>query len=281
MTTFIRRSILFVPADRIDRIEKSIGLPADAITIDLEDAVSSEKKEEGRQIVRKVLEEMDFGVKEVIVRINSLGTLNGLKDVLMLKECRNFPDLVMLPKVESPGEVRLAAQWLAEIDEKIKLLVIVESGKGILKAEGILSASSKIAGVVFGGGDLSGEIGCSMSWENMLTARQMVLLAAASAGVDAIDVPWLDIKDSDGLTEECKKVAGMGFAGKIAIHPKQIETINRIFTPDQSTIDWARKILQTTCNLGTGAVCVDGKMVDKAIIKRAQKVAAIADQLGK
>ncbi len=280
MKTVIRRSILFVPADRIDRIEKSLFLPADAITIDLEDAVTPERKDEARQIVKKVLEEFDFGTKEIIVRVNSIGTLNGLKDLLMLKECCRLPDTVMLPKTESAGDAMLFANLLGEISEEIKLLVILESGKGILSAKEIVAASPKIAGVVFGGGDLSGEIGCSMVWENMYTARQIVLLAAACAGIDAIDVPYLSISDAEGLAKECKKVADMGYRCKIAIHPNQIGVINNIFTPDQNEIVWARRILQQAKEFGTGALCIDGKMVDKAVVKRAQKIAAIADKLG-
>lgn len=279
MKTVIRRSILFVPADRIDRIEKSLLLPADAITIDLEDAVAPERKDEARQIVKKVLEEFDFGGKEIIVRVNSIGTLNGLKDMVMLKECSRLPDTVMLPKTESAGEALLFANLLSEIAEGIKLLVILESGKGILGAKEIVTASPKIAGVVFGGGDLSGEMGCSMVWENMYTARQIVLIAAAYAGIDAIDVPYLDISDADGLADECKKVSDMGFTSKIAIHPKQIHAINNIFTPDQKEVSWARKVVQQIKEFGTGALCVDGKMVDKAIVKRAQKIVAIADKL--
>ena len=124
MTAIIRRSILFVPADRIDRIEKSLLLPADSITIDLEDAVTPQRKDEARQIVKKVLGEFDFGSKEIIVRVNSIGTVDGLKDVLMLKECSRLPDLVMLPKTESAGEAALFANLLGEIDEEIKLQVI-------------------------------------------------------------------------------------------------------------------------------------------------------------
>ncbi len=279
MRTVIRRSILFVPADRIDRIEKSLGMTADSIAIDLEDAVTPERKNEGRQAVKKVLEEFDFGSKEVIVRVNSIGTLAGLEDMLMLKECRRLPDTLMLPKTESAGEVSLFANILSEIDEEIKILVILESGKGILCAKEILSASSKITGVVFGGGDLSGEIGCSMNWENMYTARQMVLIAAACTGIEAIDVPYLNISDVEGLTRECEKASEMGFNSKIAIHPKQIEVINNVFTPNKSEISWARKVFREAEKFGTGAICIDGKMVDKAVIKRAKKIVAIADEL--
>ncbi len=279
MKTIVRRSILFVPSDRIDRIEKSINLPADSITIDLEDAVAQERKEEGRQILKKALEEFDFGLKEIIVRMNSIGTLNGLKDILMLKGCSRLPDTIMLPKTESADEVVLFAKLIGEIDVEIKLLIILESCKGILCAKDIVKASSKVSGVIFGGGDLSGEIGCSMTWDNMYTARQIVLMAAAHAGIEAIDVPYLDISDLEGLAKECKKVASMGFTSKIAIHPKQIEVINNMFTPEQNEIIWARKIIKAANKFGTGAICVDGKMIDKAIVKRARKVVEIADKL--
>jgi (S)-citramalyl-CoA lyase len=279
MKTIVRRSILFVPSDRIDRIEKSINLPADSITIDLEDAVAQEKKEEGRQILKKALEEFDFCSKEIIVRVNSIGTLNGLKDILMLKECSRLPDAIMLPKTESADEVVLFTKLIGEIDAEIELLIILESCKGILCAKDIVEASSKVSGVIFGGGDLSGEIGCSMTWDNMYTARQIVLMAAASAGIDAIDVPYLDMSDLEGLAKESKKVASIGFSGKIAIHPTQIDVINEMFTPEQDEFIWARKIIKATNKLGTGAICVDGKMVDKAIVKRARKVAAIAEKL--
>lgn len=279
MGNLIRRSILFVPADKIERIKKSILMSSDNITIDLEDAVSVSKREEARQIVKKALDEFDFGSKEIAVRINNIRTLDGLKDILMLKDCNNFPNLVIHPKTESAEEVRILSDLIEQINSEIKLLIILETSKGILNAKDIVIAKSKVVGLIFGGGDLSSEIGYSMSWSNMYTARQIVLMAAASAEIDAIDVPYLDVSDSIGLAKECKMDYEIGFTSKIAIHPNQIEIINKSFMPSLSEIEDSKKIIQLENELGSGATCINGKMIDKAIIKKAHRIIELSNRI--
>ncbi|KKM10045.1 hypothetical protein SY88_15480 [Clostridiales bacterium PH28_bin88] len=276
----LRRSLLFVPGDRPDRIKKSITLDTDVVVIDLEDAVAPEQKAAARQSVKQALEEVEFGQKECVVRINSILTLNGIRDLAAFKDFGRHPDTVIAPKVESAEEVQILGSLLEEINPAIGIIVVLESAKGILAAREIAMASPKVNGVIFGGGDLSGDIGCPMTWEPLLGARQLVVLAAAAAKVDAIDVPFLDLEDMHGLEEETRRIASMGYAGKAVIHPKQIETVNRIFSPGESDVAWARRVLEAVKQSGQGAIRVDGKMVDAAVVKRAEKIAQTARRVG-
>jgi citrate lyase beta subunit len=178
--------------------------------------------------------------------------------------------------VESAQEVRIAETLLGEIDPRIQIMVVLESAVGILSGKEIAASSPKVTAVLFGGGDLSGDIGCPMTWEPLLGARHLAVLAATSAHVDAIDVPFLDIEDMTGLEEETRRVQDLGFVGKVVIHPKQISIVNRVFSPSPKQVEWANQVLEAVQQSGQGAIRVGGRMVDAAISKRAKKIVQMA-----
>lgn len=275
----LRRTLLFVPGDRPDRIAKAAGLGADIITIDLEDAVPPERKPVARDATRQALREIDFGVRERVVRINAITTLDGISDLLALKYFERLPDAVMLPKVESPGEVQVAGGILSQIGPEIGIIAVLESAHGIQWAREIATASPRMTALLFGGVDFSASVGCQMEWEPLLGARQQTVLAAAAARIDAIDVPFLNLEDLASLEAEARRAARLGFAGKAVIHPKQIESVNRAFSPTQAEIAWARRVLEAAEQAGTGAIRLDGKMIDLAVVKRAQRIAAQAGEI--
>ncbi len=266
------RSILFVPGNKYDWILKSIQSNADGVVIDLEDAVAPQFKESGRKTVKKFFDEIEDTSKKIILRINPLTTLDGLQDVLLLRECKKFPCAVMLPKVESAGVVELLVALLSEINSNIGIIVIVESAKGLLRVNEIAVASNMIKGLVFGGADYSSDLGCDFTWDNLYIARQTVVLAAVSAHIEAIDMPYLLLDDFSGLENETRKSISMGFTGKIAIHPKQLDTINQIFMPDQEKVNWANRVIEAVNKHGLGAIRVDDEMVDAAIVRRAERL---------
>ncbi|MBS4024679.1 MAG: HpcH/HpaI aldolase/citrate lyase family protein, partial [Clostridia bacterium] len=164
MTSFNmnRRTMLFVPGDRFDRISKSAELQADSIVLDLEDSVALSNKELARNSMAKALLELDFKGKEIVVRINSPRTLLGIQDISFLSSLTCFPNTIIVPKVESKGEIMLVASLLEEINPEIRIIPLLESANGIFEAKNIATASHKINGLIFGGGDLSGELGCQM-----------------------------------------------------------------------------------------------------------------------
>jgi len=276
----IRRSSLFAPADRPDRIEKAATMPADVVVVELEDGVAPEKKATAREQAGKALTELDFGNSEVALRVNRIATLDGLADMLALAEWSRKPDLIILPKVESAGEVLIYDNILNEIGADCELMPVVESSRGLQNIASIVTASPRITATSFGGADLSMELGCRFAWEPMFVHRAAVVAAGALAGVLVIDPPFLNIKDETGLADECRRVRELGYTGKICIHPSQIETVNRAFTPGIKEVEQSRKIIKAVEEQGGGAILVDGRMVDAAVEKAARRVIAINERIG-
>ncbi|HEY8449201.1 MAG TPA: CoA ester lyase, partial [Bacillota bacterium] len=175
--------------------------------------------------------------------------------------------------------------WLSQLEpagaEPIRIAAALESAEGLFRAAEIARSSPRLTAILFGGGDLSGQIGCPLAWEPMLHARHTVVLAATLAGVDALDVPYLDVEDDRGLEEEARRVAQLGFRGKVVIHPRQIATVNAVFTPSSDELAWAERVLAAARKQGTGAIRLDGKMIDLAVIKRAERIAAVAQRTPK
>jgi len=276
----IRRSLLFIPADRPDRIAKAAALPTDVVVVELEDGVAPERKALAREEAGRALAEVDFGSREVGLRVNRISTLHGIADILALAKWPRKPELIILPKVESAGEVRIYDELLTEMNAGSQLLPLIESSRGLQAAGEIVTASPRITSLAFGIADLSAELGCRPAWEPMLFCRASIVSAGALAGVSLIDPPYLDIRDETGLIEECNRVREMGYSGKICIHPSQLGPVNQAFTPTIEEVERARKIDEAAATQGGGAILVDGRMVDRPVVISAQRVAAIADRLG-
>jgi (S)-citramalyl-CoA lyase len=258
---------------------KALASGADIVCIELEDGIAPKDKDEARRHGLALFEtpQADDGV-ERIVRINCLRTAFGLADVQAILATDTPPPALMLPKVMSPDEVVWLDDVLTERAHDCRLHIIIETNAGLEAANDIARASPRIDAVFFGGIDMAAELRCKNTWESLLYARSRVVHAAASAGVDAIDVPYLDLEDADGMEREACRVRDLGFSGKGAIHPKQIPILNRVFTPDEAAIAHATRILRAFAEADTGLVVVDGKLIEKPVLREMRRILSIAER---
>lgn len=275
----IRRSLLFVPADRPERIAKAATLATDVVVLELEDGVAPENKTSAREEAGRAISQIDFGHREVALRVNKLSTLFGIADISAIAEWPRKPDLIILPKVESAGEIRLYDQLLTEIKADSQLMLLVETSLGLQASASMVQASPRVSALSFAIADLPAELGCRPAWEPMFAIRASMVTTAGLAGIMPIDPPYLNVKDEKGLKLECKRVRDMGYTGKICIHPSQLETVNRAFSPTPEEIERAQKIVKAVSSQGGGAVIVDGRMVDPPVVKIAQRILETARRL--
>ena len=275
-----RRNLLFVPGTRPDRFAKALAAGPDMVTVDLEDAVIPAHKDKAREQAMPLFAGQGAEGIERVVRINGLRTPFGLKDLLAIVEHPSPPDAVMLPKVESADEVRIVDALLQGAARPVGLHVIIESNPGLEQALAIAGACPRVRSLLFGAVDMAAELGSAMDFTSMLYARSRVVHAAASRGLDAIDVPWLDLEDEAGLALECRLVRDLGFTGKAAIHPRQLAPINAAFTPDGERIAYARKVIAAFEASSDGLVVVDGKLIEIPVVRSARRTLAIAAATG-
>jgi len=281
--------MLFVSAEKPERFNKAINSGADMVCIDLEDAVHPDNKQAARDALVQFLNASDRAATEVIVsvRINAIGTLDGLRDLVLIADSGCQLDVVMLPKVSSASEISLAQSWLRQTCSR--LVALIESPLGIEQAYAIASGPASdvkppLAALLLGGIDLSAELGASPSWDGLFSARARLVNAAKAAGVQAWDVPCLDIHDADALTEETRAVRAMGFDCKLAIHPLQIAPIHEAFKPSAEELEWARGVVAAGEKAGhgqdsaqaAGAFLFNGKMIDGPVLRHAQQMLAQA-----
>ncbi|SEW00421.1 HpcH/HpaI aldolase/citrate lyase family protein [Halobacterium jilantaiense] len=272
----VRRSVLFSPGDQSDLMRKAPSAGADVVVFDLEDAVAPGQKDEARAAVGDVLSDPDFDPDcEVCVRVNPVGSGAGA-DVEAVLAGGRTADAVMLPKVEDSEDVETLGRLLAEADAEAPVLALVESARGVLNAQEIAVAGPTDA-LVFGAEDLSADIGATRTDDGteVLHAREQVVLAASAAGVDAIDTVYTDIEDTDGLAGETRFAAGLGFDGKMAIHPAQVDPINDAYTPAPEDVEWAERVLDAKAEADAedrGVFRVDGEMIDAPLVAQAERV---------
>lgn len=275
-----RRSFLFVPGSGLEMFPKAVATGADIVCIDLEDAIAPPDKARARDAtVTMFTPKLDFGRSEVLVRINSLRTTDGLADVLALSKVPAAPTGLMLPKVKSPDEVRLLDDLLDGVGSTLRLQVIIETNEALEAAHEIARASDRIDSLLFGGVDMAADLRVDPTWEALLYARTRCVHAAAGAGVDLIDVPFLDLNDMDGLAREAERAAAIGMTGKGAIHPKQLPVIEKFFSPSADRIAYARRCIAAFEDAGTGLVVVDNKLLEKPVLRSMYRVLAIAEVL--
>ena len=275
-----RRSFLFVPGSGLEMFPKAVATGADIVCIDLEDAIAPPDKAGARDAtVAMFTPKLDFGRSEVLVRINSLRTTDGLADVLALSKSPAAPTGLMLPKVKSPDEVRLLDDLLDGVGSTLRLQVIIETNEALEAAHEIARASDRIDSLLFGGVDMAADLRVDPTWEALLYARTRCVHAAAGAGVDLIDVPFLDLNDMDGLAREAERAAAIGMTGKGAIHPKQLPVIEKFFSPSADRIAYARRCIAAFEDAGTGLVVVDNKLLEKPVLRSMYRVLAIAEVL--
>jgi len=270
------RSLLFVPADRADRHARAFAAGADAVCLDLEDAVAPAAKDEGRAQVVALLGSATTDLRCMTVRLNDVKTEAGERDLLALCERGLTPAALLLPKVRSAGEVRRVHGLLASRSLSPQLIPLIETAAGLTQAVGI-AAGPGVGALLFGGADLSADLGCALEWEPLLYARSRVVHAAAAAGIVAIDMPCLVLDDAVRLEEDCRRARALGFSGKAAIHPAQIAVIHASFTPSQAETELARRIVNAAAAASRGVVVVDGRMVDAAVIRNARRTIHLSD----
>lgn len=264
------RSILFVPADRPDRYLKALATGSDRVCIDLEDGVALRDKQGGRAAVVEFLCTTGIDLQRVIVRINDPSTELGRDDIAAIAHIRQFVGGISLPKVESPDIVNDVFDTCPHIDSVIAL---VETTRGLSNVFAIAN-HPQVSAIAFGSADYSTEIGCEMSWDALLYARSRIVHAAVQGNAIPLDGAWLDLNDIAGLEDDSRRLSGLGFRGRIALHPNQVEPILRAFSISKEAIEYARRIISVVESGRKGAFSLDGKMIDEPIIRRARMTLA-------
>ncbi len=276
----LRRSFLFVPGTGLDLFPKAIKTKADIVCIDLEDAVAPDDKSQAQTDTMALLSQApSFGRSEVLVRVNALRTRDGLADILAVIETNPQPTGLMLPKVKSPDDIRMLDELLSAEDCGLRLQVIIETNAGLEACHEIAKSSDRIDSLLFGGVDMAAELRVEPTWEGLLYARMRCVHAAASAEIDLIDVPFLDLDDMAGLAREANLCVGIGMTGKGAIHPKQLPVIEQAFTPSEEQIARARRVVAAFEEAGTGLVVIDNKLIEKPVLRSMYRILAVAEMM--
>jgi len=275
-----RRSFSFSPGLKPEMYPKALASGADIVCVELEDGIAPKDKEAARFAGLALFEQpqADDGT-ERIVRINCLRSAFGIADVHAVLRSASPPPALMLPKVTSPEEVRSLDELLDEAGHATRLHVIIETNAGLEAAFEIALASSRIDALFFGGVDMAAELRCKNAWQPLLYARSRVVHAAANAGIDAIDVPYLDLQDMAGMRTEAQLARDLGFSGKGSIHPSQIAILNEVFTPDADAIRHARRVLEAFERADTGLVVIDGKLIEKPVLREMRRQITIAERV--
>lgn len=275
-----RRSFIFTPGLRPDMYSKALACGADIVCVELEDGIAPKDKAQARANTLALFAEpqANDGV-ERIVRINSMRERFGIDDVQAIMNTNTPPPALMMPKVRTPDEVVMLDQLLSEAGHDVRLHIIIETNAGLEAAFDIAHCSERIDALFFGGVDMAAELRCTLSWDSLLYARSRVVHAAASAGIDVVDVPFLDLEDPDGMRIAAEQAQTLGFSGKGAIHPKQISALNDVFTPTENEIIRARRIISEFEAADTGLVVIDGKLIEKPVLREMYRIVAIADRI--
>lgn len=279
-----RRSMLYMPGSNARAIEKGRGLAADAIIFDIEDAVAVDAKALAREQITRAIAAGGYGGKELLVRINGLGSAWHEADIAAI--ARSGADGVLLPKVESPETVRETVQRLDSAGAPATLAIwcMMETPLGILRSAEIAAASPRLAGLIMGTNDLALELRCRQTPDGsaFTTSFSLCILAARAFGLAAIDAVYNDLSDEAGFAESCRRGRILGFDGKSLIHPKTIDAANALYGPSAEEIAWARKISEAfdaARTQGKGVIAVDGKMVEELHVREAQRLLAMAARM--
>jgi citrate lyase beta subunit len=285
-----RRALLYMPGDDWKKINKALTLGVDSVCMDMEDGTALNRKADARLTIARALRELDFGRSEKLARINSVGS--GFEQDDIDAVLPHHPDGIVIPKLESLAQIQWAHEHIEAAElahgwdvNSIRMLVGVETAKGIINLKEIAS-HPRLDGLIFGAEDYAASIGATRSragWE-VLTARGAVVMHAAAQGLQAIDMVFIDFRDTINLRVEAAQGAQMGFSGKQIIHPAQVQPVQEAYTPDDDAIAYARRVVETFDAHqaeGAGAYELDGKMIDMPLLRVAQKVLDRARAAGK
>jgi citrate lyase subunit beta / citryl-CoA lyase len=279
-----RRSVLYMPGSNARALEKARDLPADALILDLEDAVAPDAKDAAREQVCAAVQTGGYGAREVVVRVNGLATPWGHADLTAAAQAG--ADAVLLPKVESADAVRQALAVLdaAGAPAGLGLWCMMETPRAMLDAAAIAGASPRLGALVMGTSDLAKELQASHTPLRLplLTALGLCLLAARACGLAILDGVHLDLQDDEGFAAACRQGRELGFDGKTLIHPRQIEPANQAFAPDAAEVAQARRIIaahEAAARAGKGVVVVDGRLIEALHVAEAERQVALADAI--
>ena len=294
------RSLLSVPGSNLRMVEKAFASDADAIILDLEDAVAPKAKAEARRNVVRGLKEFDRRGKAALCRVNALDTPYFYRDLIEVVEGSGENlDAVLIPKVERPEDLYAVAALLNQIElatglerRRIEIEAQVESAGGLVNVDATVRASDRLGGLHFGPGDYAASvrmpyrsIGTMDEWDEVYPghrfhyAMHRVVVAARTVGVRAVDGPVADHRDEEGLRKSCLLARSLGFDGKWCIHPAQIAIVNHHFSPTEKEVEWAEKVVaayEEANAAGSGAISVEGQMVDAASIRMARNTLDVA-----
>lgn len=268
-----RRSVLFSPGDQPDKLDNAAVSDADLIVFDLEDGVAPDRKAAGREAVVDALA-VDTE-SEVCVRMNPVG-MGGGTDLAALADAPT-PESLMLPKVSTPGEIETVGQLCTEYGVDCPIIALIETAAGVLAADRI-AAVGRTDALIFGAEDLAADLGATRTeaGSEVAYARQQVVLAASAHRVDAIDTHYPEVGDQAGLRAETEQARRLGYDGKLAMHPRQVEIINEAFEPSAEEQAWVRRILAAVDRQGQGVIEVDGEMVDAPQRRQAERIVDLA-----
>lgn len=271
------RCLLFVPGNRPERYIKALASGVDAVCVDLEDAVGPEQKDQARASALAGLAEHQ-GVGSLGLRINPPNSRAGQEDLNALAESRVQPAFILVPKFESADMLQAVVGACGE--RCPPLIPLVETTRGLVDLGYELDTRLPVAAVMFGGYDYSVDVGCEFAWEPLLFARSRLLTIARAHGLDAIDVPYIDLRNEAGLRAETERVRALGFTAKAAVHPAQVAAIQELFTPSVEKLAHARAVIEAAEASAGDAVQLDGQLIDAPVIDAARRMLARAPQSG-
>ncbi|MBZ9606600.1 HpcH/HpaI aldolase/citrate lyase family protein [Clostridium estertheticum] len=285
----LRRTMLFMPGNTPAMLQDAGILGADSIILDLEDAVSLTEKDSARILVSEAIKNVDYSNVEVVVRVNPFSTEFAQKDIDIIARVK--PDTLMIPKA-TEEELKDINEILTNIEAQecfakgsIKLIPIVETAYGVENVYNIIKSCDRIVAVLLGGEDLTSDLGIKRTkeGEEVFYARNRVAIACRAMKVDSIDTPFTDTNDFEGLSKDTFKAKSLGFTGKAAINPRQIDTIHSVYAPTSEEVKYAKRVLEAMEEAekeGKGVFSLDGKMVDAPVINRAKNTVELAKLLG-
>lgn len=279
-----RRSVLYMPGSKTRALEKGKTIAADALILDLEDAVAPDEKPAARETVAAAVRGGGYGRRELAIRINGLDTQWGLDDLKAAAAAG--PDAVLLPKVNAPQQIEEVEGLLAKYGapEKTQIWAMIETPRGVLHAEAIAASTPRLDCFIMGTNDLLKELGAQETPDRapLLTSLSLALLAARAYGVGIVDGVYNAFEDVDGFRAACAQSKAFGFDGRTLIHPKQVDVANDLFAPSEAELDLARRQVaayEDAIAKGEAVAVVDGKIVENLHVETAQRVIAMAEAI--
>ena len=276
-----RRSMLYMPGSNTRALEKARGLPADALILDLEDAVAPDAKTEARQNIVSALTEGGYGQRELVVRVNGLDSPWGQDDIAAIAP--TAAHAILIPKVESAEMVREVERLMvgAGASETMGIMCMMETPLGILRADEIAGASPRLSCLVMGTSDLVKDLNAKHTPERspVLTSLSLCVLAARAHGLAVVDGVHLDLNDAEGFEAQCRQGRELGMDGKTLIHPKTVAAANAAFGPSESDVAQAKRIIEAhaeATRAGKGVVVLDGQLIENLHVEDAQRTVALA-----